>query len=204
MNRSTIVVALLIGTLGLLIVGLGVSNWRLGRRVAGLEMVVAQGLKSQESKVSGSDQQAIQVALQAWRQARSGEAAGMDEDEAAALVEAALDEALDRKTQEATEAAVDRYMEMAEESIQVEVEDLQEDFNLSDDQVARTIDLTVQGMIEGYELQEDLKKGDISVRQAKEEGEIIKQDYYAALIEILGEAAFEGLGERFYPGKGWD
>jgi len=206
MNRSTFVLAAFIAVLGTLLVGLGVNNWRMGRRVAALEMVVAQSLKSQGSAPTAANtdnQQAVQVAIEAWRAARSGGEDAMDEEEAAALVDAAI-EKLEDKAKEKQDAEVQRYIEMAEEGIRVEVEDLQREYSLSDDQVAKTIDLSVQGMIEGWELQEDLKAGDLTVREAKEEGEVIKSEYMETLLEILGEAAFEALGQKFYPGKGWD
>ncbi len=128
----------------------------------------------------------------------------MDEEEAAALVEVALEEALERKTQEAEDAEIDRYLEMATESIEVEVEDLQDEFPLSDEQITRAINISVEGLHEGFELRQAIERRDISMRQAKAEGEALKQDYQDALLEVLGDAAFFALGEKFYPGRGWD
>ena len=203
MQRSILFGSAIAAIGALLICALGVSNWRLSRRVAALEMVAAQQLvRTGNATEEATDVAAIQEAVAVWREARSGEGS-MTEEEAAALVEDAVEEAVERKADERKTEEVDQYMKMAEDSMRVEVEDLAEDHDLTEAQVNQVVDLLVQGMYEGHELREDLKAGTITMRQAKEEGEVIKEEYADALTEILGEEAYEALGKRFYGEGGW-
>ena len=203
MKGSTVVMALFLALGGVLLAALGVSNWRLSQRVTALEMVAARGLvRPGEAPADAPDVDAIESAVAALRVARSGEGS-MSEEEAVALIEATLDDTLDRKADERKTAEVDQYMKMAEESIRVDVEDLIREFDLPDDKVQRVVDLLVQGMYEGHELREDLKAGNITMREAKEEGEVIKKEYADALIELLGQEAYEELGRKFYGEQGW-
>jgi hypothetical protein len=205
MPRSPLTLTLAALITAVLVAVLGASHWRLNRRVAALEMVAARSLVTQgePGTASTSDVAAIEKAVAVWRDARAGEGA-MTEDQAAALVEAAVDDAIERKADERKNEEVDRYMKMAEESMRVEVEDLGTKFNLGEEKVNQVVDLLVQGMYEGHELREDIKAGTISMREAKEEGEVIKQEYADALTELLGEEAYEELGRSFYGEGGWE
>ena len=203
MARPPLAATSLALVLSLLIGALGASHWRMSRRVSALEMVAARGLSAPgEQHTSSSDVAAIENAVTAWREARAGEGE-ITEEQAAELIEAAVDEAVERKADQQKTAEVDRYMKMAEESMRVEVEDLATQFDLSEAKVNQVVDLLVQGMYEGHELREDIKAGTISIREAKEEGELIKTEYAEALTEILGEEAYEELGKCFYGEGGW-
>ncbi len=207
MTRKDVGFLGLIALIGVVLTVLGTANWRMGQRVETLELIVAQGLSVNAARTdAGTDAEVTQRALKMWReeQAASDTPNPMTEERAAELIEAALDDAVERKAAETKEAEVARYMEVAEESIRMEVEDLQKAFSLTDAQRDGAIELTVQGMVDGHHLRKDLENGDITVRQAKEEGEVIKQDYYDELEALLGTDAFEALGEQFYPGKGWE
>ncbi len=207
MNRSTAVLSAALAVCSLVIAGLGWTTWSLSSRVAALEMVAAQSLVRSGAARSGGgttadDVAAIEQAVATWKEARAGEG-GMTEDEAAALIEQTLEETLERKAEERETEKIDQYMKMAEESMRVEVEDLAKEYGLTDEQVGRTVDLLVQGMYEGQDLREDLKAGEITMREAKEEGEIIKREYEETLTEILGVEAYEALGRAFYGDGGW-
>ena len=181
MQRSTLFFTAFVAIGALVLSALGVSNWRLSRRVAALEMVAAQQLVARsEAGGQGADVAAIQKAVEVWRDARAGEGS-MTEEEAAALVEATVEDAIERKADERKSAEVEQYMKMAEEGMRVEVEDLADEFELPEATVNQVVDLLVQGLYEGHALREDLKAGNITMREAKEEGEVIKQEYADAL-----------------------
>jgi hypothetical protein len=127
----------------------------------------------------------------------------MTQEEAAEMVAVALDEAWTRKTAQLRAEEVQTYRRLAEEKITNEVDDLAEEYDLTGDQMDRTIELLLDGIEAGHALREGIKSGELSLREAEEEGEELKLGYAASLTEVLGAEAYEALGRQFYGPGGW-
>jgi hypothetical protein len=121
----------------------------------------------------------------------------------AEMVAVALDEAWTRKTAQLRAEEVQTYRRLAEEKITNEVDDLAEEYDLTGDQMDRTIELLLDGIEAGHALREGIKSGELSLREAEEEGEELKLGYAASLTEVLGAEAYEALGRQFYGPGGW-
>lgn len=211
MTRSTRLFAALFATTAVALTMLSVVHWQLSRRVAALEVVAARRLVN-EAQPEASTVQSLQTAVTAWREAQEGGEGAMTQEEAAELVqvalddalEATLDDALDRRAEAREEERVQRFVEVAQESLRGELDGLAQDYGLNDDQVAVASDVMVQGLNEGLELRSAVMRGDVSVLDARSEGQLLRTEVADSLTEALGADAYDELGRRLHGEGGWE
>ena len=207
-HRSTVLTVLLAVT-GLALAGLAVQHWRLSNRVAALEAVAAQQLV-QQAVPETSTVEALQTAMTAWRDAQDGDGS-MSQAEAAELVQTALDsalqttldDALDRRAEARQLERKERFLTVAEQGIRGEVEELAADYGLTEAQVSSASEVMVQGLQDGMELRGSVLRGDVTLFEARSEGQAIRESVQDTLTDVLGVDAFEELGRRLHGEDGW-
>ena len=126
------------------------------------------------------------------------------EDEALAIAEAVVEDTFDRKSEERREQETEKWMELARQKMQVDIEDFGETEDLTSAQVEKTTQALVDAMQAGRLLSEQLRDGTMEMREAVDEGEEIKAALEEELTEILGDEAYEALGVKFYGERGWE
>ena len=211
MLSTTRILAILLATTGLALIVLGVQHWQLTKRVANLEAVAAQQLVTRATPET-STVEALQTAAAAWREAQTGAEGAVTPNEAAELVQAALDkalmttldDALERRATAKEQARTEQFLSVAQQGIQGEVEAIADEFGLTEAQVAQASDVMVQGMHEGMELRSAVFRGEVSVLDARSEGQAIRQDVTGTLQDVLGGDAYDALGQRLHGEGGWD
>jgi hypothetical protein len=200
-----------------LLVALGGHAVYLQSRVSSLEAEIGSlqtdgsgvgpAASPRDARSPEADRVAIAKTVKALREATErGEALTEQETEALvqSVVEDAVDEAFGRKAEQRELKQTDRQMQMMEDSVRVEVEDLGKDFDLSDDDVTRSVEVLVGAMYEGQAIREQLRDESMTMREAKTQGDALKTEIETDLREILGDEAYEELGRRFYGEQGWD
>lgn len=206
--------ALVVAVLGLVVV-VGWQAWTvsgLGNRVAALEAGATQnetdstrtrsGQPEDDAQGDGGDN-AVSNAMQQWRAARAG-TGELGEEEAAELVEVAVEEAIERRRSEEETEQRELKRDIATQSIVMVVEDVGDEYGFSPKAEDAIIDMLVGGLADGERLKQQLEDGEISLRDAKEEGESIRAQYVEEITKLVGEEATDALGERLRPGRGWD
>ena len=191
---------------------LGWQSWTLAGvngRLSVLEQLMAADLRGSGGTAAAGtrdepDRQAVDMALKAWKSASAeAQGQGLSKAETAEMMEAALERAFERKTAENKAEATEKWIAMATENIELELEELVADYDIPEASQVAVVDLLVGGMHDGIQLKRDVRDGDISLREAKAEGQALQDDFLVSLTELIGEEAADELGERLKPGEGW-
>ena len=196
MDRSTIALLGSIGCLLLALGAVGASHVTLSQRVAVLEGELrAAAVPASVGKASGApvavpaetptpdapaNARAVKSMAEALREAQA-DGSVITEDEALAIAEAVVEDTFDRKSEERRAQETDKWMRLAQEKMQVDIEDFGEAEDLTSGQVAKTTEVLVDAMDAGRVLSEQLRDGTIEMREAVEEGEELKADIEHAL-----------------------
>lgn len=213
MERS----GLAMGGLGLVVVALlGWQSWTMAGlqgRVAVLEQVAATNLGGPGVAMDGAQSQEVVARAVKAVQAAQTEAAGkgLTEEQTQALVEEALaatledtlEDTLDAREARQKDERTEQWLAMATESMQLELEDLAQDHGIDEETQDTVLTLLVDATREGVEIRRALGDGDISVREAKAEGEALENDLAVELDELLGRDVNDELAEKIRPGNPW-
>ena len=208
-----------IGLVVVLVVALGAvgaSHQVLSQRLAGLEDKLqtlasvngpSGGIEGRApSSPAGSgrpDERAVRETARALREAQE-DGKPITEEEALAIAETVLEDTFEEKAEERQAREVDKWMELAKQKMEVDLENFGDEHELSDTQVERATRLLVDVMDEGRVLRDDLAAGKIDMREAMAQGEELKADLAEELLEVLGEESYEALGVTFYGERGWE
>lgn len=209
MNTTRILAGISVVTT-IALVALGIYAWQLSRRVAALEVVTAHRL-AEDASPGAPAVQSLQKAMTAWREARSGGTA-MTEDQAADLVqealddalESTLDDALDRRAEARRSERTQRFLDVAEQNIRMQVDELAADHRLTEEQSAEAVDVMVTALRGRSELRRAVMSGDLTVVEARGEGEVLREAFEEDLSRTIGAEAYEDLGRRLNGEEGWD
>ena len=211
MNRMIMWLAAYAVGMTLLVGGLGLAHWRLSSRVAALEVVAAQQVLDRATP-EASTVQALQTAAAAWRDAQAGEAGSLPQEEAAELVQVALDRALETTLDDALEQRAaareqerrQRFLSVAEQGIEVQLEELALDYDLTEAQTAQAGEVLLSTLQDGMELRRAVGNGEVSLLEARAEGQLLREGLADSLQDTLGADAYEDLGRRFHGEGGWE
>ncbi|MEN0062828.1 MAG: hypothetical protein AAGA48_11810 [Myxococcota bacterium] len=178
------------------------------RQIASLEAEVrgapAEAVASQAQRLSRSsaEQQELRAAVAAAVAASAPE--GMAEGDVEALVGSTVEELLETREAVKKQEATDKWVEQASEGTLVELERVVERHGLSDAALKEAHDMLVESLYYTVELKQSLDEGEISVREAKLDGEAYVVNLGRQLDDVLGETASAELGQAIRPGKGWN
>lgn len=213
----------LLGSLGVLVLALGAvgaSHMSLSQRVTVLEGELAKAQVAVPGEAEGAavtpergadpsgatpkaNERAVKDMAAALREAQA-DGSVITEDEALAIAEAVVEDTFDRKSEERRAQETDKWMELARQKMQVDIEDFGEAEDLTSAQVEKTTEALVDAMQAGRVLSEQLRDGNMEMREAVDEGEEIKAALEEELTEILGDEAYDALGVKFYGERGWE
>ena len=186
--------------------------WQLAElqgRIAVLEELSALQLSSDPNASGSPSAERLAEAARAVQAVQSKAASdGLTEAQTEALVQealsASLEQTLDAREERKREEQTERWVEMATESMSVEIEALGEEHDLTPEVQERTLSLLVDATREAVALRRAVQDGDLGVREAKEDGRLLESDLVAELDELLGEELIDEVGRRIRPERPWD
>lgn len=182
----------------------------LSERIATLEAQPASGAAPASTSGGGevrgfaarSDERKAMRAAVA-EAASAARAEGMDEEQVAELVETRMEEMLDAREARQRDEQTQQWLSQASEGTLIQIEKLAEEHQLSEQAVAQAHEIVVDSLYFTVDLKQSLSDGDISVRQAQEDGNEYLADMRSELVKVMGEEATEELGWAIRPGMGW-
>lgn len=108
-----------------------------------------------------------------------------------------LDEEFDRLADERKDREVGQWVEMASQSVSHDVGKIGEDYDIAEATQQEVVDLIVESLWTGVDIRAAIASGDMTVGEAKEQGEVIDQELKDRIVGLIGEDATDDLFERF-------
>lgn len=137
----------------------------------------------------------IQQIVYRQQQAGASSATPSTPEEQEALVDI-IEQTLEERETERKEAEVAQWLSMAQEGLELKVEAVAESYPIPSSTQEDIVDLMVDGMAAGIDLKQRVQEGSLSVRDAKAEGQALREETAAAITELIGEEAAEALWEE--------
>jgi len=177
----------------------------LENRIAAVESGEAPPINSSEAnrRLASAATQRTRRSTSGTATAASGTQSQVVEEEVAEVVEATMEEMLEQREEERKAEATEKWIDQASESSLIEIERAAETYDISEEKVEAAHAVLVDSLYATIELKEALDAEELTVREAKAEGNVLLKEIHDELVGLLGDEATEELGAAIRPGRGW-